>query len=362
MPNEPQQHPMNDPFDATPFIIAPPEPVHVERRDDGTYLLRWPDRMYVREIGVIAPGGQAMFAQPEVAIDQEAMTAVVALATPATRPLFAVTLADGRRLTAAERDLPLPSGVNFRDVGGYTTDDGRAVRWGCVYRAGSLAELSDADVAYLGRLGLRLACDLRSADEVARQPDRLPPGATHRHQEIVGEVGRLRRVVTLYRKRHRVQELLADVYRVMLDQNGAVFAGVLRLAADPANRPLVIHCTAGKDRTGLTVALLLRALGVPEETVVADYTLSNNAYGVLAGRLRPEMARLYALGFGEVQLRPFLLAEARTLQDALAYLSRRYGSVAGYLQRAGLDQDTLDRLREQLLEPRVNTPRLPGES
>ncbi len=234
-------------------------------------------------------------------------------------------------------------------MGGYRTTDGRAVRWGQVYRAGSLAELTDADVAALGALGLRLVCDLRSPDELGRHADRLPPGASYVHRPILGEVGRLRRVVTLYRKRHRLQELLEQIYHLMIDQNGPVIADVLRLAADPANRPLVIHCTAGKDRTGLTVALLLLALGVPEETVVADYTLSNYAFDVLAGRMRPEMARLYSFGFNEAQLQPLLLAEARTLRGALAYIRRRYGSLDWYLQRAGLGDETLEALREGLL-------------
>ena len=254
-----------------------------------------------------------------------------------------------RHLITAERILPLSGGVNFRDVGGYRTADGRAVRWGQVYRAGSLAELTDGDVAALGALGLRLVCDLRSPDELARHADRLPPGATHTHRSIAGEIGRLRRVVILYRKRHRLQELLEQIYRVMIDQNGPALAGVLRLAADPANRPLVIHCTAGKDRTGLAVALLLLSLGVPEETVVADYTLSNHAFEVLSGRMRPEMARLYSFGFNEAQLQPLLLAEARTLRGALAYLRRRYGSLDWYLQRAGLSADTLDARRDGLL-------------
>jgi len=264
------------------------------------------------------------------------------------RAYFALDFGD-RRLITAERTLPLSGGVNFRDVGGYRTTDGRAVRWGQVYRAGSLAELTDADVAALAMLGLRLVCDLRSADELGRQADRLPPGATYTHRPILGEVGRLRRVVTLYRKRHRLQELLEQIYRLMLDQNGPVIGDVLRLAADPANRPLVIHCTAGKDRTGLAVALLLLALGVPEETVVADYTLSNHAFEVLAGRMRPEMARLYSFGFNEAQLQPLLLAEARTLRGALAYIRRHYGSLDWYFQRAGLDADTLDALRADLL-------------
>ncbi len=338
---------MDEPFDPLTYVIAPPDEAWLERRDNAL-VLRWaagkaPTALYAghdaERIDYDAPLAAA--------IDPVARCAAVAPDTYPPRPVFALDFGP-RRTIVAERTLALPGGVNFRDVGGYRTTDGRAVRWGRVFRAGSLADLSDDDLAVLGRLGLRLACDLRSADEVARHADRLPPGASHLHRPIVGEVGRLRRVVTLYRKRHRVQELLAEAYRVMLDQNHVTFGDVLRLAADPANLPLVIHCTAGKDRTGLAVALLLLALGVPEATVIADYTLSNHAFDVLAGRMRPEMSRLYAFGFGEVQLRPFLLAEARTLRDALAYLRRRYGSIDWYLHRAGVGEETLGALRSEL--------------
>jgi protein-tyrosine phosphatase len=320
----------------------------VERHGDDL-VIRWtPDAPLLMLYAGLDPDGRGGAPLPAT-IDTVGKSAVVKGAA-GERTYFTLDFGH-RRLVTAGRALPLPSGVNFRDVGGYRTADGRAVRWGQLYRAGSLADLTDEDVAALGALGLRLACDLRSADEVARHADRLPPGATHAHRPIVGEVSRLRRIITFYRKRHRVQELLEEVYRVMLDQNGPVFAGVLRLAAEPANRPLVIHCTAGKDRTGLAVALLLLTLGVPEETVVADYTLSNHAFEVLAGRMRPEMARLYSLGFGEAQLRPFLLAEARTLRGALAYLRRRYGGVGAYLRRGGLAEDTVEALWEQLLSP-----------
>lgn len=339
---------MNDDFNPESLVEWPPAEAWVERQD-GVLRLRWtshspPAAVYAGPTPDVS-GADTM----AVTIDAAARCATVAPAPSLPHPFFALDFED-RRLVVAERTVALPGGVNFRDLGGYRTAGGRAVRWGQVYRAGSLAELSDDDVAALGALGLRLVCDLRSPDEVARRPDRLPPGASYDHRPIVGEVGRLRRVVTLYRKRHRVQELLEEVYRVMLDQNSATFAAVLRLAADPANRPLVIHCTAGKDRTGLVAALLLLALGVPEETVVADYTLSNLAFEVLAGRMRPEMSRLYSFGFGEVQLRPFLLAEARTLRGALAYLRHRYGSLDWYFQRAGLDDVVVERLRAELLE------------
>ena len=338
---------MTESLSPTSLILPLPVEAWVERQGDNIVIHWTPDEPLLAVYAGTAPdtiGGEPL----PVTIDAAGKQAAIAALPGASRVYYALDFGH-RRLVTAERTLHLSGGVNFRDVGGYRTADGRAVRWGQIYRAGSLAELSDADLAALGALGLRLVCDLRSADELARQADRLPPGASHTHQPIAGEVGRLRRVVALYRKRHRLQELLEQIYRLMLDQNGPVLAGVLRLAADPANRPLVIHCTAGKDRTGLAVALLLLALGVPEETVVADYTLSNHAFAVLAGRMRPEMARLYSFGFNEAQLQPLLLAEARTLRNALADLRRRYGSLDWYFQRAGLGDDTLDALRAELL-------------
>ena len=346
-------------FSPADLILPPPEDARLERLPGGDFLihLRQPAKhvaVYVSDDPNSTADGRLLTAErvtsDELRVTSSELSAVGGprSAVVPQRPYFHLDL-DGHRLVAAERALPLAGGVNFRDLGGYRTADGRAVRWGRVYRAGSLAELTDDDVAYLARLDLRVSCDLRSAEEVERHPDRLPPGVTALSRPIAAEVGRLRRVWTLFRLRHRIQELLQNAYTLMLDQNGPLLAEVISLAADPANLPLVIHCTAGKDRTGLAAALLLLALDVPEETVIADYTLSNHAFDVLAGRMRPEMARLYALGFDEAQLQPFLLAEARTLQGALAHLRRRYGSVETYLRQAGVDDATLERLRENLL-------------
>jgi len=339
------------------LIIQPAEPAWVERLPNGDYAIHWREPVKQVSVRVTSPDPtveplanyEFQVTNSERSVVCRRATGVASSVVHESRPYFLLDL-DGRRHIVAERELPLAGGVNFRDVGGYRTTDGRVVRWGRVFRAGSLAGLTDEDVACLGRLGLRLSCDLRSSEEMVARPDRLPPGAAAHHTAIAAEVGRVRRVVTLFRKRHRIQELLQDAYLIMLDQNGPVFAGIIRAAADPANLPLVIHCTAGKDRTGLAVALLLLTLGVPEETVIADYTLSNRAFDLLSGRMRSEMEPLYRLGFDEAQLRPFLLAEARTLIGALAHLRRRYGSVERYLQQAGLDEATVERVRETLLE------------
>ena len=345
------------------LIIQPIEPAWVERLPNGDYAIHWREpaervAIYVADDPErLTTDGRPLTGEKITNYDSCRSTnlritnedlAAVGGQWSAVRPYFLLDL-DGRRHLIAERELPLAGGVNFRDVGGYHTTDGRVVRWGRVFRAGSLAGLTDEDVACLGRLGLRLSCDLRSWEEMIARPDRLPPGAVARHTAVATEVGPVRRVIALFRKRHRIQELLQDAYTVMLDQNGPLFAGIIRAAADPANLPLVIHCTAGKDRTGLAVALLLLTLGVPEETVIADYTLSNRAFDLLSERMRSEMEPLYRLGFDEAQLRPFLLAEARTLTGALAHLRRRYGSVDWYLLRSGLDEATLEQARETLL-------------
>ncbi len=336
------------------LIIQPIEPAWVERLPNGDHAIHWrepAERVSVQMIDGPDPSATPI-ATYTFQVASSARSVVCPQDTPRVpdtcRPYFLVDL-DGRRHLIAERELPLAGGVNFRDVGGYHTAGGRVVRWGRVFRAGSLAGLTDEDVVCLGRLGLRLSCDLRSWEEMIARPDRLPPDAVARHTAVATEVGPVRRVIALFRKRHRIQELLQDAYTVMLDQNGPLFAGIIRAAADPANLPLVIHCTAGKDRTGLAVALLLLTLGVPEETVIADYTLSNRAFDLLSGRMRSEMEPLYRLGFDEAQLRPFLLAEARTLTGALAHLRRRYGSVDWYLLRSGLDEATLEQARETLL-------------
>ena len=348
---------MSSPFSADPYVILPPEEAWVERLADGDWLLHWRQpaahvAVYVSDEPDVTAGGWSLAVEgatnDDLRMTNSEVEAAVGGPSSAVRPYFLLEL-DGRRHVVAERTLPLTGEANFRDVGGYRTTDGRAVRWGRIYRAGSLAELTEADVTYLGRLGLRLSCDLRSREEVENNPDRLPPGAVARQTPIAAEVGRLRRLVTLFRLRRRIQKMLQQVYVIMLDQNGPLLAGILRAAADPANLPLVIHCTAGKDRTGLAVALLLLTLGVPEETVIADYTLSNRAFGVLAERMRPELALLYTFGFSEERLRPFLLAEAPTLTGALAHLRRRYGSVEAYLRRAGLTGNDFERLRQTLL-------------
>jgi protein-tyrosine phosphatase len=254
--------------------------------------------------------------------------------------------------SAHQRILPLGSVANFRDVGGYQTADGRRVRWGKVYRSGSLAHVSSEDMERIAALGIRLVCDLRSAEEVAQSPDRPLPGAHYLHLPLVAENDTLVRLRALLFNKRKLPHMLIETYtRVMLEDNAALYGGILRRLADADNLPALIHCTAGKDRTGIAAALLLVLLGVPEAVVVADYTLSNHYYDsyltFVAGAIKP----IRWLRVKPEDLKPLLLADARSMQTALDHLRARYGSVEMYLKRAaGVDDEVIARLRANLLD------------
>lgn len=253
------------------------------------------------------------------------------------------------------RDIALEGGVNFRDVGGYTTVDGRRVRRGMLYRSGALHAITERDLTRLTELGIKLVCDLRSHDEAQAEPDRLPPGVRHQHMPLIStdeHLDRRSRFFALLFNRRKLAGMMPEFYRrVIIDQNATLYGSLLRQFADSENLPAVVHCTAGKDRTGVAAALLLTLLGVPEETVVADYALSNRDYQhfyVYGNRAVQSLARL---GIRAEHIQPLLIADPRTIRSALAHICERYGGIVPYLRgAAGLDDATLERLRAVFLE------------
>jgi protein-tyrosine phosphatase len=344
---------------AEAFIIQPQVNVVLERRDDGDFQIRWS--------GEAAPvslraGSDPDSMEHEIALQtatDEDGSGVISGLGPAARHYLEVAFPgpDGtpRRFVVAERVLSLEGAANFRDIGGYPTEDGRRVRWGQVYRAGSLADLTESDVAFLRAIDIRLVCDLRSAGEVERHPSRVPAGNFQPallHLPLTTEDPTVRRALALLFTRRRFREILLGAYtHTMIDNNAAIFGEILRKLADPANLPAVIHCTAGKDRTGVAVALLLRALEVPDELVIADYTLSNLYYDTLQQYVRRAMRRVRFLGVKVEHMQPLLVADAAIMQATLDHVRQRYGSVRAYLRdAAGVSDETIERLRALLLE------------
>ena len=255
-------------------------------------------------------------------------------------------------LQPEKRLISLPGAFNVRDIGGYTTADGQIVRWGQVYRAGTLSNLTDDGLARLTELGIQTICDLRTTHEVETIPARLP--ATIRYEHIPlheqGE-GRGRVLLTVALRPHRISDLIIYGYiTLMLERRAHLLADLLRRMADPTNRPILLHCTAGKDRTGLTIALLLSLLGVPDAAILADFSLSNLFFDEVRQTIQKDAERLAVFGIRGGNLWPLLVADPETLRVAMAYVRRQYGSVEGYVRgRGGLSDATLRQLRAELL-------------
>jgi protein-tyrosine phosphatase len=241
---------------------------------------------------------------------------------------------------------------NFRDFGGFVTVDGRRVRRGLLYRSERLSRLSDTDLEQLRPLGINLICDLRSEHERMRSPSRWPQGHEPERLDLrlnadlrAGNLA-LRDQIVADPSLAGVRRVMLDTYR-MLPVNAAKGLGQLfeRLAAGAA--PVLIHCTAGKDRTGFICASIQHALGVPREDIVADYLLSAERIDIAAlaqvtremvGELEPEAA---AAVNG---------VAAEYLDAAYASAAAQFGSFDGYLEWVGVDRKLRQQLQSKLLE------------
>jgi protein-tyrosine phosphatase len=239
------------------------------------------------------------------------------------------------------RVIELEGCLNFRDLGGYPTADGRAVRWRQLYRSDALHLLTEADVLRLrDELALSSIIDLRSSGELrseGRGPLEREPVAFHHLPLFDGEV-RVPEGMTV--------EKLADRYILLAEFARAQVARVLTALAD-APGPAVYHCAAGKDRTGVVSAILLGVLGVPEEMIVADYVATRENLDAIIERL------MSAEGYQKMlaALPPDTLhAEGETMIAFLDAMRTRHGSMRGYARVAGVDDATVDRLVARLVE------------
>ena len=250
-------------------------------------------------------------------------------------------------LRAMERVIDLEGCLNFRDLGGYPTADGRRLAWRRIYRSDGLHRLTVPDVARLrDDLGLTDLIDLRSTAELkldGRGPLEREPMAFHHVPLFDGD----RPSTFSLDMQRRMQEMsLADRYFGLAETAKESIARVVWLIAD-AKGGTVYHCAAGKDRTGVISAILLSALGVPEELIVADYALSQQNLDAIIERLN--LSEAYKEMFEH--LPPDTLhAEPETMVSLLAKLEDGYGSVAAYLESAGVGSDVVERLRANVLE------------
>jgi protein-tyrosine phosphatase len=243
-----------------------------------------------------------------------------------------------------ERLIPLSGPVNFRDLGGYETADGRQVRWRRLFRSDSLSPVTADDARLLTEdLGLLAVVDLRTSREVERDGrGGLADVALHYHH-----VPLIEEVDIGPDARRPFDRSLHEAYAHLLGRcAGRISEALGAIAGEAAEHPTVFHCTAGKDRTGIVAALVLAFLGVSDEDIVADYILTQDVMPTMMERYPRRALRS---GAGDRYPSPILRAEAETMSETLSVLAEEYGSADGWAAAADLDPAVVTGLRQALL-------------
>ena len=240
------------------------------------------------------------------------------------------------------RHIPFEQVVNFRDLGGYDAAKTRRTRWGRLYRSGHLANLSEADLAIFAGLNLGLVCDFRTKDEQSRGPSKIPKSGTIKRisldiwpsgARVPTEV--VKSMVFDGESVETVHESQRKMYRGLAGEFADRYAQMFAAIFDGQGDPVLIHCRGGRDRTGFGAALILSALGVPHETIMEDYLLTNAAPTAnnfitkmvhtyaenLPGRRPEELAALFNAVFP---------VRVENLASAFGAIDAQFGSIDRY--------------------------------
>ncbi|HEY0566770.1 MAG TPA: tyrosine-protein phosphatase [Xanthobacteraceae bacterium] len=241
------------------------------------------------------------------------------------------------------RHFNLAGASNFRDLGGYPARDGRAVRWRQIFRSNHLGHLTDADIEVLRGLGLKSAFDFRGTEERAAAICGLEEIAVHSlpvEPTVVASL-RARRDAGTPLSSADALEVMRDSYRNYVRLSTPSYRTLFgHLLEDSA--PLVIHCTAGKDRTGFACALILHALGVPDDVIAEDYLLTNRFY-VRDPSHSPDLPEEVRLALASVQ--------ASFLGAAFEAIRADYGDLESYFRDGlGLGAEQRQTLQTRYLE------------
>jgi protein-tyrosine phosphatase len=247
--------------------------------------------------------------------------------------------------------------ANLRDLGGYTTTNGRGIKWGLLFRSGELSKLRRADRRRLANLHLHTVVDFRSEEERRRKPDRLPkdPAPKQLHLPILDEANS----ILVQEVRRRLQErdyagfdtngIMQTTYRQLAIDFAPQYRRFFQAIREAGGAPLLWHCTAGKDRAGFGAALLLKLFGVEMETIVEDYMLSAR---YVDGRPRLLLtARLLRGKQAAALIRSLLTVHESWLRASFRAIDEQYGDFEAYRKQAlDISDADLINLRDTYLQ------------
>lgn len=259
----------------------------------------------------------------------------------------------------AERVIDLDGTTNTRDIGGYETRDGRAVLWRQIIRSEKLSRLTAQDFQMLEEIGIRTVIDLRTHKEHRKSPTVWigdhPPRFFH---FPIGDANSdwFQAQRTMIKRnqftKKQSQALMVDGYRMIANDGVESYRKLMAVVKDPDNWPLLVHCSAGKDRAGVAVALILEAVGVERQTIMDDYLLSNELgrsrdKAELMARESRKNRRGRASPTADAWF-PVVGVDSEMLEAFYATVEQSYGSVDGFLERLGMDTPAREALTQSL--------------
>jgi len=336
----------------TPDNANPLAGINVQKIEKNRYRVSW-DALEQNDIVQIFAGGSPLSIDLKTPIAEIRThnSIVVSLPEYMENPYFNVAVMGCRGVIWATRRLPLEKTYNFRDIGGYRTNENRRMRWGLIYRSAHLAELTDRDHELLSRVGIRLVCDFRTIEEAEAQPDKLPADGSmeylhmpiaHGKFDPAEAVGRIKKGDISW----LTDDFMTNNYLKQLDDFALLWKQFFERLMNSSDRPLVFHCTAGKDRTGVCAALILLSAGVPESTVIEDHALSNTYNAPVIDRIKQEIKKF---GINPDDMQSYLSAPREAMQAVVTHLKERYGSAREYLvHKAGIDRQDLEKLIQEI--------------
>ncbi len=238
---------------------------------------------------------------------------------------------------------------NFRDYGGYRTDDGRQVKWGALYRSGQLAALTQDDVQRLATLDIRLVFDFRRREEQSRDPSRFPEAVAPTVIGLPIDPGSTLNFLDAQADARDFTEFMCRINREFVESHSMHYRRMFEYLLDHDRGASLIHCSAGKDRTGFAAAMILSALGVPRDVVLQDYMLTAHFFDI--DREIDRLRRKYQWQGEPEAIRPVLDVREQYLNTAFDAIAERFSDLNEYLrEELGVDEAARAVLRRRYLE------------
>jgi protein-tyrosine phosphatase len=266
---------------------------------------------------------------------------------------------DQNTIEQTDRALHLTGAPNFRDLGGYINSDGKQIKWGLIYRSDDLTKLTDDDMARVNDLGLKRIVDLRHDKDIQRDGyDRTYAGNEAMYDLVPFNYGDpyLLEMEEAFQLTWDLRQVdFPNWYINVLEANKDGIREVFERYADPAQYPMLVHCSQGKDRAGVISALLLSLLHVPKTTIIEDYMLTSELVDIpkkirdMQGYLEL-FADIVPEGVTVVDWMPLLSCVPDSMKNLLDYIDTEYNGVEGFLESIGITSGQQQAIRDVLLK------------